>query len=266
MRRPDRSSVMKPISRAQAVTLAGVLLIIPASGRLLSHDLISTKVTWTHDISRILQARCTTCHVAGGRSTIPLTTYEEARPWARAIREQVLSRQMPIWQAARGYGDFANDPSLSPFEVGLIAAWVDGGAPKGTDADTGQGKRDTGQVTREKGQGTSEKAEGTPGTGKLEGAGMRPPEPQTRQVALPCGNQPVMGRLVAVNPQLVKGGSAGIAAVLPDGRREVVAWIRNYDPNYPTTYWLRAPLSLPRGSRLTVDATGTCTLTATLAR
>jgi hypothetical protein len=75
-----------------------------------------------------------------------------------------------------------------------------------------------------------------------------------------------MGRLVAVNPQLAKGGSAGIAAVLPDGRREVVAWIRNYDPNYPTTYWLRAPLSLPRGSRLTVDAVGTCTLTATLAR
>ena len=60
-----------------------------------------------------------------------LTSYDEARPWARAIREEVLSRRMPMWHAARGYGEFSNDPSLSPFEIALVAAWVDGGAPKG---------------------------------------------------------------------------------------------------------------------------------------
>ena len=54
--------------------------------------------------------------LAGGRGTMSLTTYEEARPWARAIKEEVLTRRMPKWHAVRGYGDFTNDPSLSPFE------------------------------------------------------------------------------------------------------------------------------------------------------
>ena len=64
-----------------------------------------------------------------------LATYEEARPWARAIKEEVLTRRMPIWHAVRGYGDFSNDPSLSAFDIALVSAWVDGGAPKGTAAD-----------------------------------------------------------------------------------------------------------------------------------
>ncbi len=59
-----------------------------------------------------------------------LTTYEEARPWARAIREEVLARRMPKWHVVRGYGNFSNDPSLSAFEVALFAAWADGGAPR----------------------------------------------------------------------------------------------------------------------------------------
>ena len=57
-------------------------------------------------------------------------TYEDARPWARAIKEEVLTRRMPKWHAVRGYGDFSNDPSLSAFEIALIAAWADGGAPE----------------------------------------------------------------------------------------------------------------------------------------
>ncbi len=64
-----------------------------------------------------------------------LASYEAARPWARAIKEEVLTRRMPKWQAARGYGDFSNDPSLSPFQIALVVAWADGGAPRGSDAD-----------------------------------------------------------------------------------------------------------------------------------
>jgi hypothetical protein len=222
----------------------------------LAHDLVSTKVTWTHDVSRIIQARCVRCHVTGGRSVIPLTTYEEARPWARAIREQVLTRKMPVWQAARGFGEFANDPSLSPFEIALIAAWVDGGSPKGTDADKGQGTRDKAQGTREKGEGPGAIAQGMRAAGTT----------AARQVTLPCSTQAVTGRLLAVEPRLAKGGSVGIAAVLPDGRREVVAWIRDYDPAYATTYWLRSPLRLPVGSRLTIEATGECAVTASIDR
>jgi hypothetical protein len=211
----------------------------------LAHDLVSTKVTWTQDVSRIIQARCIRCHVKGGRSVIPLTTYEEARPWAKAIREQVLTRKMPIWHAARGFGEFANDPSLSPFEIALIAAWVDGGSPKGTDAEKGKGKR--------------EKGEEKP-------AGMKATGPAARQLTLPCTTQSLTGQLLAVEPRLAKGGSVGIAAEMPDGRREVVAWIRDYDPDYPTTYWLRTPLRLPAGSRLTIEASGECSLMASVGR
>lgn len=65
---------------------------------------------------------------------MPLTTYEEVRPWARAIKDQILTRRMPIWHAAHGYGAFANDPSLTPAEMAIVAAWVDGGQPRGTSA------------------------------------------------------------------------------------------------------------------------------------
>jgi hypothetical protein len=217
--------------------MAGALLL---SGTMVAHDPISTKVTWTRDISRLFQARCIECHAAGGRSTIPLTTYEQARPWAAAIREQVLSRKMPIWHAARGYGEFANDPSLSPFEIALVAAWVDGGAPKGTDPPAGES--------------------GAPSAA----AAVKPPP--SRTLPLACGTQPLSGELLAVNPRLSPGGSAGIAALLPDGRREVVAWIRDYDPAYPTTYWLRHPMRLPAGSRLSMEASGDCAVTVTLRR
>ena len=60
-----------------------------------------------------------------------LTTYTEARPWARAIREEILERKMPPWQAVRGYGHFANDISLSTREMEIILSWADGGAPSG---------------------------------------------------------------------------------------------------------------------------------------
>ncbi len=52
---------------------------------------------------------------------------------------------------------------------------------------------------------------------------------------------------------------------LPDGRREIVGWIRDYDPGNPTTYRLRVPLSVPDGSTITAEATGACSLTLTVA-
>lgn len=232
---------MKQIPRAQALAIAWALLFTVASVGLVAHDPITTKVTWTHDISRIVQARCIRCHGPGGSMPL-LTTYEDARPWAKAIREEVLTRRMPKWQAVRGYGDFLNDPSLSPFEIAVVASWVDGGAPKGTaaPADAPRPREAT--------------------------LGARATGPASRQVTLPCGDQPLSGRLLAVYPQLQKGGAAGISALLPNGRREIVAWIRNYEPAWPTTYFLRTPLTLPNGSRLQVESSGDCTMIATLAR
>ena len=60
-----------------------------------------------------------------------LTTYKEARPWAVAIKEEILERKMPPWSAASGYGHFANDMSLTAREISLILSWADGGAPSG---------------------------------------------------------------------------------------------------------------------------------------
>ena len=54
-----------------------------------AHDVITTKVTWTREISRLMFKRCTSCHREGG-SSFPLTTYQEARPWAKAIKEEAL--------------------------------------------------------------------------------------------------------------------------------------------------------------------------------
>ena len=64
-----------------------------------------------------------------------LLTYEEARPWARAIRDRVVQRQMPPWHVDGNIGEYTADPSLSDAEIATIAAWVDAGAPRGNPAD-----------------------------------------------------------------------------------------------------------------------------------
>ena len=62
---------------------------------------------------------------------MPLTTYADARPWAKAIRDEVLNRRMPPWDAVKGVGEFRDDPSLSQPEMDLFVNWVEGGAPEG---------------------------------------------------------------------------------------------------------------------------------------
>jgi len=233
------------LPRALAVVVAGALLALAGPLDVIAHDRITTKVTWNREIAPIVQARCASCHTRGGSSRIPLTTYEEARPWAASIKEEVLTRRMPIWKAARGYGDFANDPSLSPFEIALVAAWAEGGAPESSARD---------------------KALGVKNPGIPPAHAIGPIAKPTRVRSLPCGDQPLTGRLLAVKPQLGKGSSAGIAAVLPGDRREIVAWIRDFDPALPTTYWLRTPIDLPAGSRLRVEASAPCAIDVTIGR
>ncbi|HSB12740.1 MAG TPA: hypothetical protein VLM38_24845 [Blastocatellia bacterium] len=68
-----------------------------------------------------------------------LATYDEARPWAKAIKEEVLERRMPPWRAARGYGEFRNAMVLPQHDIDLLVNWVEGGAPKGDDKDLPSG-------------------------------------------------------------------------------------------------------------------------------
>jgi hypothetical protein len=97
-----------------------------------AHEPITTKVTFNKEIASIFQRSCWGCHSAGQfKADIPLTTYEEARPWAKAIKEEVLEKRMPPYQAVKGYGSFAHDYILPQREIELIVSWVEGGAPKG---------------------------------------------------------------------------------------------------------------------------------------
>jgi hypothetical protein len=102
--------------------------------RVSAHDPISTKVTWTREISPLIERRCVSCHVKDGYAGFSLATYEEARPWAVAIKEVVLAGEMPPWGAAPGVGHFANDRRPTRHDQELIASWVDGGAPYSLDA------------------------------------------------------------------------------------------------------------------------------------
>ena len=128
--KPSSDATHRRILQALAVCAAGAFLFFVSTLVGGAHDRITTRVTWDREIAPIFAARCLDCHRPGGRSTIPLTNYQEARPWTVAIKEEVLTRRMPKWNAARGYGDFANNPSLSPFAIALVTAWVDGGAPE----------------------------------------------------------------------------------------------------------------------------------------
>src|SRR6266566_1875737 len=110
--------------------LVAVLLSMHSSG----HDVITTPITFSREISRLFYRHCVTCHRQGG-SAFSLATYEEARPWAKAIQEEVLERRMPPWGAVKGFSDYRDDQAMTPEQLELIAEWVDGGAPEGEEKD-----------------------------------------------------------------------------------------------------------------------------------
>jgi mono/diheme cytochrome c family protein len=97
----------------------------------------ASQVTFTKDVAPILQRSCVTCHRPGEIAPMSLMTYDEARPWARAIRTRVVNREMPPWHVDKTIGiqSFKNDPSLSDEEIAVITKWVDAGAPRGNPAD-----------------------------------------------------------------------------------------------------------------------------------
>src|SRR5262245_23207829 len=95
------------------------------------HNPITTTVLFNREVSKILAAKCLSCHREGSLA-MPLGTYNDARPWAVAIKEEVLARKMPPWPAARGFGEFSNDAGLTIRELEFLISWIDGGVPEGT--------------------------------------------------------------------------------------------------------------------------------------
>ncbi len=107
------------------------LLAVGASGAAAAEKAPGTP-TFTKDVAPILYENCVACHRPNHLAPMPLITYQDARPWARAVKSKVVAREMPPWGADSSVRAYKNDTSLSQDEIATIAAWVDGGAPEAT--------------------------------------------------------------------------------------------------------------------------------------
>jgi len=91
--------------------------------------------TFYKDVAPVLEQHCQSCHRPGEVAPMPLLTYTDARPWAKAIKTAVVSHKMPPWYADPHIGKFSNDPSLQPSEIDMLVKWADNGAPEGNPKD-----------------------------------------------------------------------------------------------------------------------------------
>ena len=116
--------------RASWMTLGIVMAAAPA----LAAD---GPVTFSKDIAPIFQAKCQECHQPNSIAPMSLVTFQDARPWARSIKDRVSTRQMPPWHIDKSVGvqQFKNDMSLSDEQIDLIVRWVDGGSLQGDPKD-----------------------------------------------------------------------------------------------------------------------------------
>lgn len=202
-----------------------VLVIVGAGQVLSAHDVISTKITWSREISRLVYKRCASCHHEGG-SSFSLTTYEQARPWAKAIKEEVLERRMPPFGAVKGFGDLRDDQALTQEEIHLISDWVEGGAPEGDPALLPKDPHFDAPITKSAKRGAELLVDGN----------------QTLAHAM---------TVTAIRPKNLKeGASIKVVAERPDGEIEPLIWIYNYKPQFARAYFFRAPLSLPAGTKI----------------
>jgi hypothetical protein len=98
---------------------------------------LESPVTFSKDVAPIFQKSCQSCHRPGTSAPMSLMTYQDARPWARAIKQRVVLRDMPPWHLDKTVGirHFKNDRSLSESEIAVISRWVDSGAPEGNPKD-----------------------------------------------------------------------------------------------------------------------------------
>jgi mono/diheme cytochrome c family protein len=116
------------------VTLAVFGALVSTAGPAFAAD---QKVTYYEHVAPIIQANCQSCHRPSGKNIgslvapMSLLTFEETRPWARAIARRVKAREMPPWFASEPKGVFSNERGLTDSEIQTIVAWVDAGAPAG---------------------------------------------------------------------------------------------------------------------------------------
>lgn len=189
-----------------------------------AHDVITTAITFNREISRIIYDKCASCHRDGG-TAFSLLTYNQARPWAVAIKEEVLRRRMPPWGAVKGFGAFRNDQSLTSEQLEMIISWVDGGVPEGEDKDLQAPPK------------------------------FKPETPfKVPKTAIPVAGDYKLTRKFSLDGFYAKTvppkSSIQITAELPDGSVEPLLWLDGFRSEFNHPYLLRPPLDLPAGTMI----------------
>jgi len=113
-----------------SLALAGWFYSQPASDAKEAVPSAAT-ATFSKDVAPILYGKCAVCHHPGEAAPMSLMNYKEVRPWAKSIREKVVSREMPPWYADPNHGEFRNDARLTQAQIDTINNWVAGGAKEG---------------------------------------------------------------------------------------------------------------------------------------
>jgi hypothetical protein len=188
-----------------------------------AHDVIMTQVTFDREIVRLFDTHCISCHHEGGMA-FSLATYKEARPWAKAIGEEVLERRMPPWGAVKGFGDFRNDQGLTAEQLELIVDWEEGGAPEGEEKNL-------------------------PAQPKIGAFPLDATKAGKEIVITGDWRVPSAFALEGLMPKTVPDGlSFQVTAELPDGSVEPLLWLMNYKKQYDHKFLFRTPLRLPAGT------------------
>jgi|SRR5215467_14313938 len=211
-----------------AASVVAVLLSTHSSG----HDIITTPITFSREISRVLYSRCVECHRPGG-SAFSLVTYEEARPWAKAIEEEVLEKRMPPWGAVKGFGEFRDDQGLTQEQLELIAEWVEGGAPGGDPKYLPKLPDFAAKAT--------------------ESASHRAQKMMVCATERPCVLDDPISVAGVRAAKAADGATFMAVAKLPDGNIEPLLWMYDYRKLFDRPYWYKAALRLPAGTRIEVS-------------
>src|ERR1700730_13710851 len=117
--------------------IASIPILAAQAADLASQTNNGRQVTFSKDIAPIVQKSYQSCHHPGTSAPMSLMTYNDTRPWARAIKDRVLRREMPPWHLDKTVGirQYKNDISLSDDQIATIVRWVDNGAVEGNPAD-----------------------------------------------------------------------------------------------------------------------------------
>jgi mono/diheme cytochrome c family protein len=178
--------------------------------------------TWNREISRLVFARCASCHREGGTS-FSLMTYQDIQPRAVAIKEAVLARRMPPWGAVKGFGSFRNDQGLTQEQIELVTRWVDDGAPRGNNA------RLLPQAPR---------------------FDAPPPVMIPKDAILVTGERVLKEPLAldGLQPERVPTAPMQVVAALPDGSIQPLLWLYQYQEQHGHPFLFRQVVRLPAGT------------------